>query len=62
MNSDTIFVVKGTVPTFPVINVVGGGLIVAPADSVQWYYEGNPIVGANEQFYNPDTTGNFTAG
>ncbi len=58
--SDTMIVVKGTVPTFPVISEIGGGLIVSPADSIQWYYNGAPIDSANAQFYNPDTTGTFT--
>lgn len=58
--SDTIIVVKGTLPTFPVISEVGGGLIVSPADSIQWYYNGAPIDSSNAQFYNPDTTGTFT--
>jgi hypothetical protein len=58
--SDTIITTLGTLPTFPVISQVGGGLIVSPADSIQWYYEGNPIDSANTQFYNPDTTGDFT--
>lgn len=59
-HSDTIHVLKGTLPTFPVINQIGGGLITSPADSIQWYYEGTPIDSANAQFYDPDTTGNFT--
>ncbi|UKN02584.1 S8 family peptidase [Paracrocinitomix mangrovi] len=58
--SDTIIVVKGTLPTFPVINQIGGGLITSPADSIQWYYEGTPIDSANAQFYNPDTTGEYS--
>ena len=60
MHSDTIHVVKGTLPTYPVINQIGGGLITSPADSIQWYYEGAAIDSANAQYYNPDTTGNFT--
>ena len=58
--SDTIIVVKGTPPTVPVINQVGGGLVTSTADSIQWYFEGTPIDSANAQYYNPDTTGNFT--
>lgn len=58
--SDTIIVVKGTLPTYPIINQIGGGLITSPADSIQWFYEGVPIDSANVQYYNPDTTGNYT--
>lgn len=59
-HSDTMVVIKGTPPTFPVINQIGGGLITSPADSIQWYYEGAPIDSANAQFYDPDTSGNYT--
>ncbi|MBD3637888.1 MAG: S8 family serine peptidase [Crocinitomicaceae bacterium] len=59
-HSDTIITIEGTLPIFPVINQIGGGLITSPADSIQWYYEGTPIDSANAQFINPDTTGNFT--
>jgi Subtilase family len=59
-NSDSIVIIKGTLPTFPIINQIGGGLITSPADSIQWYYEGDVIDSANAQFYNPDTTGYFT--
>ncbi|OIQ36236.1 MAG: hypothetical protein BM555_03090 [Crocinitomix sp. MedPE-SWsnd] len=59
-DSDTLFVVKGELPTFPIINEIGGGLITSPADSVQWYYNGAPIDSSNSQYYNPDTSGIFT--
>lgn len=58
--SDTVIVIEGSLPTFPVINEIGGGLIVSPADSIQWYYNGTPIDSSNAQFYNPDTTGTYT--
>lgn len=58
--SDSVITFVGTVPTYPVITQLGGGLIVSPADSIQWYYEGVAITGANSQYYNPDTTGNFS--
>jgi hypothetical protein len=56
-HSDTIYVIKGTLPIEPVINVIGGGLVATPADSFIWYYNGVPIEGSNSQFYNPDSTG-----
>ena len=58
--TDTVMVVKGTPPTFPVINEIGGGLITSPADSVQWYFDGNPLDSTNSQYYNPDSTGTYT--
>ena len=58
--SDSMYVIKGTLPDYPVINIIGGGLITTAADSLVWYYEGNPIANSNSQYYNPDTTGNFT--
>ncbi|MDG1915310.1 MAG: S8 family peptidase [Crocinitomix sp.] len=58
--SDTIHVVKGTLPLFPTINIIGGGLITVPADSFIWYYNGVPIDSSNSQYYNPDTTGDFS--
>lgn len=58
--SDTLVVIKGTVPTFPVINELGGGLIVSPADSIQWYVDGTPIDSTNAQYYNPSISGSYT--
>ncbi len=58
--SDTIRVIKGTLPTFPVINIIGGGLITTPADSFIWYYNDIPIDDSDAQYYNPDTTGNYS--
>ncbi|MEO9531549.1 MAG: S8 family peptidase [Crocinitomicaceae bacterium] len=58
--SDTIVVIKGTPPTFPIINEIGGGLITSPADSVQWYLDGVAIDSSNAQYCNPDTTGSYT--
>jgi hypothetical protein len=55
--SDTIRVVKGTMPIPPVINIVGGGLVTTPADHYIWYFNGDSIPGANEQFFNPDSSG-----
>ena len=40
--------------------IIGGGLITTIADSLIWYFEGTPIANSNSQYYNPDTTGNFT--
>lgn len=58
--SDSIIVIKGTLPMDPVINILGGGLVTTPADHFQWYFENDPINGANEQFYNPDSSGTYT--
>jgi hypothetical protein len=58
--SDSIVVIKGTLPTYPVINIIGGGLITTTADSLIWYFEGDPIPNSNSQYYNPDSTGNFS--
>ena len=59
-DSDTMFVIKGQLPTFPVINEIGGGLITSPADSVQWYLDGMAIDSTNSQYYNPDTSGFYS--
>jgi len=58
--SDSMIVIKGALPIFPVINIIGGGLITTIADSLIWYLEGVAIPNSNSQYYNPDTTGNFT--
>jgi subtilisin family serine protease len=58
--SDTIEVIKGTIPLYPSIVVIGGGLITTPADSFLWYFNGVPIEGSNSQYFDPDTTGNYT--
>lgn len=58
--SDTIEVIKGTLPLFPYINIIGGGFITTPADSFIWYYEGVPIDSSNAQYHNPDSTGHYS--
>lgn len=58
--SDSVFVIEGELPTFPLINIIGGGLITTVADSTVWYYEGTPISNSNSQYYNPDTSGTFS--
>lgn len=58
--TDTLYTFLGDVPAYPIINEVGGGLITAPADSIQWYFEGVAIDSANAQYYNPDTSGTYT--
>jgi len=58
--SDSMFVVKGTLPIVPSINILGGGLVSTPANTYQWYFEGTQILGGIEQFYNPDTSGNYS--
>ncbi len=58
--SDTISVIKGTLPLFPTINLIGGGLVSTPADSFIWYYNGVPIDDSNMQYYDPDSSGNYS--
>ena len=58
--SDTIHVVKGTLPLFPTINFIGGGLITVPAANYQWYFNGEPIDSTDAQYHNPDTTGYYS--
>jgi hypothetical protein len=58
--SDTIHVVKGSLPLFPTINFIGGGLITVPAANYQWYFNGEPIDSTDAQYHNPDTTGYYS--
>ncbi len=58
--SDSIIVIKGTLPTNPVINVLGGGLVTTPADAYQWYLNGVALTDGNEQFYNPIASGDYS--
>ena len=58
--SDSVITIVGSMPTFPIINIIGGGLITTTADSLVWYYEGTAISNSNSQYLNPDTTGNFS--
>lgn len=55
--SDTIIVIKGTLPIDPEINIIGGGLVTTPAANHQWYLNNSAIDGANEQYYNPSESG-----
>jgi len=58
--SDSIRVVKGSIPLSPIINILGGGLVTTPADHYIWYLNGDTIQGAIEQFYNPDSSGIYS--
>lgn len=58
--SDTMNVIKGSLPLWPTINIIGGGLITVPADSFIWYYNGTPIDSSYSQYHNPDTTGYYS--
>ena len=58
--SDSIRVVKGSIPLSPIINILGGGLVTTPADHYIWYLNGDTIQGATEQYYNPDTSGIYS--
>lgn len=57
--SDSVLVIEGELPTFPIINIIGGGLITTTADSLIWYLEGLAISNSNSQYYNPDTSGTY---
>lgn len=57
--TDTLEVVKGTMPIPPSINQVGGGLVSTPAANYQWYFNGEPIDDSNTQFLNPDSSGSY---
>jgi hypothetical protein len=58
--SDSIRVVKGSIPVSPMINILGGGLVTTPADHYIWFFNGDTIQGATEQYYNPDTSGIYS--
>ncbi|MFD1552851.1 hypothetical protein DNU06_08195 [Putridiphycobacter roseus] len=57
--SDTLIVVKGTVPMYPEINNIGGGLVATPAVQHQWYFNNVIIPTGTEQYYNPVVTGYY---
>ena len=57
--TDSLNMFKGEVPEFPVLNILGGGIVTVPADGYIWYFEGDTIDGETEQFLDPDTTGHF---
>ena len=57
--SDTLIIVKGTVPMFPEINSIGGGLVSTPAVSHQWYLNNKPIPAGIEQYYDPSKSGYY---
>jgi hypothetical protein len=42
------------------INILGGGLVTTPADHYIWFFNGDTIQGATEQYYNPDTSGIYS--
>ena len=58
--TDTMIVIKGSLPLWPTINILGGGLITVPADSFLWYFNGTPIDTSNSQYHDPDTTGYYS--
>lgn len=58
--TDTVIVIQGEIPTFPIINILGGGLITTTADSLIWFLNGSAIANSNSQYYNPDTSGYYS--
>jgi glucose/arabinose dehydrogenase len=44
----------------PVIEAFGGGLQCSPGAAYQWFFQGQPIVGATEQHYSPQEEGWYT--
>ena len=58
--SDSIIVIKGTLPNVPSINILGGGLVTTPASSYQWYLDNVAVTDADEQFYNPTVSGSYS--
>jgi len=58
--SDTIVVIKGTLPPIPTINIIGGGLVSSPADAYIWYFEGVAIDSSDMRFFNPDSSGYYS--
>lgn len=58
--SDSILVIKGTLPIYPTINILGGGLVTTPANTYQWYLEGDAINEGEEKFYNPVVSGSYS--
>ena len=59
-HSDTIVVIKGALPLFPTINIIGGGLVSTPSDAYIWYFEGVAIDSSDMQFFNPDSSGYYS--
>ncbi len=57
--SDTIIVVKGSIPISPIINVIGGGLVTTPANEHQWFINDALIVDGVEQYFNPSASGSY---
>ena len=43
----------------PEVNFEGTGLISTAADTYQWYFNGEPIAGATDQFFQPETNGAY---
>jgi DNA-binding beta-propeller fold protein YncE len=59
-NADSIFVDIFPSPPVPTINYTNGVLISSVFLGNQWFYNGNPIPGANLNFYVPTQSGTYT--
>lgn len=59
-NSDSVILTMFPPPSIPVISVQNiTDLVSTPATTYQWYFNGNPIPGANNQSYTPTQNGNY---
>ena len=59
-HSDTLSVIRGTIPTDPTINVIGGGLVSTPAHAYQWILNDQEVLDATEQYFNPIESGFYS--
>ncbi|MDX1350929.1 MAG: S8 family peptidase, partial [Putridiphycobacter sp.] len=57
--TDSLIIIKGQVPIYPTINIIGGGLVATPAFAYEWFIDNSFIVDEKEQFLNPTATGNY---
>ncbi len=58
--SDNVVIFTNNPPATPTINFVGVDLVSSAAFGYQWFLNGNPIQGANNQSYFPISNGNYT--
>ncbi len=47
-------------PAQPQLSQSGDSVIASPAAAYQWFFEGNPVAGANEFFLQPTQSGTYT--
>lgn len=56
---DSVLIQVNPNPATPVISLNGNDLVSTVADAYQWYFNGQPIAGANSQQYTPVSNGNY---